>query len=341
MNKYYDYILNRTLNNSDYLEKLKDSSILITGATGLIGSYICRFLNFLNIKNNLNIKIYAAARNENAVKELNIESINYVKYDMNDDSISLDSKIDYVIHTASPTQSAYFVSNPVETINIAIKSLNTVLSFSKDKNVKGMVFLSSMEVYGICTKDIMLNENDYYPIDINNVRNSYSEGKRILECLACSYNKEYDVPVKIVRLCQTFGPGIKENDNRVFAQFAKKAANKEDIILNSKGDTKRSYCSIPDCINGIFYVLLNGQSGESYNLASDDSYIDILTLCKYFSEFSGVKHIIDIPKTNNNIYLPTIRFGLSTDKIKKLGYKSVMTVKESSELLYKSIIENK
>lgn len=188
------------------------------------------------------------------------------------------------------------------------------------KKVKSIVFTSSMEVYGICVEDRFLSENEYFPIDIVNIRNSYSEGKRILECLCESYVKEYNLPIKTVRLCQTFGPGVSKDDNRVFAQFAKNVINNENIILTTKGETKRSYCSLTDCVIGILTALFNGVDGEVYNIASDNTYCSIYEMAVKFVKNTNLKVVIQ--EQSDNKYLSTIKFGLCTDKIKKIGFVS-------------------
>lgn len=335
MEKYKKIIFDETLKNASYINSIRNKVFFITGCTGLIGSYICSYLEFLNFKFHLNNKIIGCARSKEKFDSFNFDSVSYFKYDLNDRIIKYDGNIDYIIHTASPTQSNYFIKNPVETIKSSFNAFETVLTFAKEKKVKSMVFLSTMEVYGICCSDVLLCEDDCYPINSCNIRNSYPEVKRLLECLACSYYSEYNLPVKIVRLSQTFGPGIDKNDNRVFAQFLRNALAHENIILKSKGDTKRSYCSIPDCINGILHVLISGENAYPYNLASDNSFIDIVTLANYFCLLANVK--IEYNCDNNNSqYLPTIKFGLDTKRIKGIGFKSVMDIEKTIYLLYES-----
>lgn len=279
------------------------------------------------------------ARNIDKVKSMYFPyGINWMYQELKD-NIDVDIQADYVIHTASPTDSKYFITNPVETINDTIKGLNVILDYSKGS--KGVVFLSSMEVYGVCKEDIFLKENASFPINQLNVRNSYSEGKRILECICASYASEYNVPVKVVRLCQTFGPGIIKSDNRVFAQFGRSVALGKDIVLATKGETKRSYCSVSDALVGIICVLLLGKSGEAYNVASDDSYCSIYDMAQLFVENTTAQIIIE--EQVDKKYLETIKFGLDTSKIKKLGFKStdnIRTMVEKFKTYYIDLLNN-
>ena len=155
--------------------------------------------------------------------------------------------VDYIIHGASATSSKYFVSNPVETIYTALDGTSNILKFATEKKINGMVYLSSLEVYGTPEKDAdLITENDYGYIEPLSVRSSYSEGKRMVECLCASYAHEYSVPVKIARLSQTFGPGVAYEDGRVFAEFARCALEQRDIVLHTQGHTVRSYCYTKD-----------------------------------------------------------------------------------------------
>lgn len=295
-------------------EELREKTILVTGSTGLIGSNVIEKLV------EIGAKVIAVARNEMKSKRMSFYSkVKWYYFDMVDE-YQIDEEIDYIIHSASPTDSKYFITNPVDTINSAIIGLNNILTFALKKKIKTILFTSSLEVYGICTDDIFVNENQYFGIDCTNVRNSYSEGKKILECLCFSYGLQFNLPVKVVRLCQTFGRGVTKNDNRVFAQFARSVINHEDIVLSTKGETKRTYCSVDDAVNGILTVLLYGENNEAYNIASDDTFYSIFEMANKFAYGNGIKVIIK--EEQDNKYLPTIKFGLDTTKIKKIGFVS-------------------
>ncbi len=308
-------------NHFSFKEKLRNKSVLITGGTGLIGSYLIRFLQYLNQEYHLNIKLFGLARSKEKVEKMELEeNVSWIYQEMKNE-IDISYPIDFIIHTASPTDSSYFVHFPVEVINDTIMGLNSILRLAQTCHTQSVIFLSSLEVYGNCIEDRFIKENEYFSIDCTNVRNSYSEGKKMLECLCASYAVEYKVPVKIVRLGQCFGPGVNYQDNRVFAQFARAVIEQRDIILATKGETKRSYCSIQDAILGIFTVLLNGKNGEAYNLASDDSYESIYNLALLFAKGTGSKIIIE--EQQDNKYLGTIKFGLNTEKIKTIGFTSL------------------
>lgn len=319
------------------IEDIKDSTVFVTGASGLIGSQIVKVLACANRLNNTNIKVLAFVRNEEKAKKvfgrlLERGDVELVIGDINS-KISVEQKVDYIIHGASATSSRFFVTNPVETITIAIDGTRNILEFAKEKAIKGMVYLSSLEVYGVPnTADGVVKESDYGYIEPLSTRSSYSEGKRMVECLCASYAAEYDVPVKVVRLSQTFGAGVEYNDGRVFAEFARCAMEKKNIVLHTEGKTYRTYCYTSDAITAILTVLSKGEIGEAYNITNKDTGVTIKEMaqcvCDTFPE-SGISVEIDIPKDIASFgYNPEMVIKLDTDKLENLGWKATVGLSE-------------
>lgn len=326
MNKYVCEKLDLITRELSNLDIAKNSTFLITGSTGYIGSYLIYTLEKLNELRQADYKIYALARNKEKYFKCNFNSNIVIPIFSNMESLNIpDLKVNYIIHTASNTASKYFVEHPVELINENYIGLFNLLKIAKQQDIlKSFVYISSLEYYGICLDDKSVKETESFPIDITNPRSSYSEGKRFLELLCFANFNEYQVPIKTIRLGQTFGPGIGKEDNRVFAQFAKSVITNTNISLATKGETKRSYCSIVDAVIGIMTVLVNGKNGEAYNLASDNSYISILDMAKLFIEDTNLKIIF--LNTDNKQYLETIKFALDTTKIKEIGFKSLENI---------------
>lgn len=312
----------------------KNKSVLITGATGLIGKLCVKSL----VKASQNTKIYALIRNkEKALKIFGQNSgIEFVVQDINDE-IKLNEKIDYIIHGASATSSAYFVQNPVETIQTAINGTTNILEFACKNKCESMVYLSSLEVYG-SDCDENTTENSYGYIDILNPRSSYSESKRLVETLCISYGSEYNVPVKIARLSQTFGAGVEITDNRVFAQFCKSVINKENIVLHTIGDTKRNYCYTTDSIRGIFTILTKGKNLNAYNVANKNTYISIADMAKSL-ENENTKVVFEIDDKNRG-YNPTVKICLNSSKLEELGWNAKVDLAQMFERTIKSLKES-
>ena len=325
----FEYVYSKNKWHSDCFYK---KSVFITGATGLIGSNLAKYLLFLNRHYGTDISIYLLVRNlekANAVfgDEVCQNQVVLIPADVQDQNLSgmMECHIDYIIHAASETSSRNFVEKPVETIMTAIEGTKNVLSLAKEKKVSGIVYLSSMEVYGISVNDDLIAEKDIGYLDPLEVRSSYSESKKMAENLCISFASEYDVPVKIIRLAQTFGPGVAYDDGRVFAQFARCAIQKKDIVLQTKGETKRTYLYTADAVSAILAVLARGENKNAYNAANMDTYCSIKEMADLVSDkiadgkISVEIHLPDVP---NPMYNPFQKLYLDTTKLQALGWQA-------------------
>lgn len=317
-------------------EKLNNKTIFITGATGLIGYYLTSALIYKNIKENSNIKILALVRNIEKAKiqfeeQLRVDNnLNFICGDLNNIP-NISEKIDYIIHGASPTSSKSFAENPVEVIKTIYNGAVNVLELARSKDIKNMVYLSTMEVYGVNkTHDKVDEEHESY-LNTMNVRNSYPESKRLCENLCASYYSEYNVPINVLRLTQTFGPGIKENDNRVFAQFIRASIEKKDIILLTEGKTYRSYLYLADAVTAVLTILSVGKYGEAYNVANEESYCSIREMAELVvNDISNreIKLVFNFDNKNDTkIFMPQMCMNLDIKKLKKLGWNSNYNLK--------------
>lgn len=316
--------INNIIKNFD-MSVFEGKTVLVTGATGLLGKLCVKSL----LLSGFNTQVIALVRNKEKAEHIfgDTKRLTFLVQDINQ-RIQTERRVDYIIHTASTTSSQDFVEKPVETIYTALNGTRNVLEFAKNKKIIGMVYLSSLEVYGVPQKED-IKEDDYGFIDILNPRSSYSEGKKMSETLCISYGSEYGVPVKIARLSQTFGAGVSKADNRVFAQFAKAVINKENIILHTKGETKRNYCYTTDAIRGIFTVLTKGEKNNAYNVANKNTYISIADMAKSL-ENDKTKVVFEIDNVNRG-YNPTVKICLNTEKLESLGWQAKVNLEEMFE----------
>lgn len=316
--------------------EFRNSSIMITGSTGLIGSNIVKSFLWANRLFNLKNKVYAFSRDylkAKAIFEDFSDSYLYIIEGDINKPLNLSDKVDYVIHAASYTSSYDMVTKPVEVINTIVNGTNNVLDYSKRYEIKNTIFLSSLEVYGIIEEDNKeIRETDLGFIDNLKIRSSYSEGKRMAECLSIAYNSEYKVNVVVARLTQTFGPGIKDNDNRIFAQIIRSVKSGTDIVLNSTGELKRNYCYLFDSITGIITLLKKGKPGEAYNIANKETYISIYEMANFVAKEIAkgeIKVVINIPINDSAYgYSPVTKLKLNCNKIEDLGWEARFGLKE-------------
>ncbi len=328
-------------------EELYGSSVLVTGATGLVGSQTVKALLNMNRLKNAGIRVLAMVRNEEKARAVyegcENEGLEFIVQDVTK-PFEVPCGADYIVHTASPTASKFFVEKPVETIKMAVEGTDNMLSFAARSHARGVVYLSSMEIYGVTDPGLpCVREGDLGYIDILNVRSSYSEGKRICECLCASYAKEYGVPVKIARLAQTFGAGIPYEENRVFAQFAKSAINKTDIVLHTRGNSVGNYCYTRDVVKAVLLLLIRGEAGEAYTVANEESNTTIKGMAEMVADKiagGSIKVVFDIPEDALTYgYAPDVKMQLNSEKLRSLGWEPEIGLLETYRRMIASMLD--
>jgi nucleoside-diphosphate-sugar epimerase len=299
--------------------KLRNKSFLITGASGMIGSYVANVLKVLNDDYGMNIKILLNVRDENKLSEelRNDSNVTIIKQDVSE-KFNIDGPIDYIVHAASPASPKIMKDYPFET-NVAntVGTYNTLI-LAKEKNVSSYLFVSSREIYGepmdgveVFTEDGLLGQvNPLVP------RNGYAEGKKAAENMCVGIKEEYGINTKILRLAHTYGPGMSTSDGRVQADFLNNVINNQDIIMKSDGSSVRTYTYISDAVNGLFKVLLSSND-IVYNI-SDDKEVSIKDLANVLVSLSeNSKLVMDIDNTLSKGSASFKKGILSNEKIKK------------------------
>lgn len=327
----FEYLLNSELN----LQKLKNKTILITGATGLVGSYLIRFLLYCNKKENINVNILGVVRNIQKANEIfecyDTSNLKLIVSDLAKINIIIEESIDYIVHAAAVTTSKMLVEEPVDALKIAINGTQTILDLARKKNTLATVYLSSMEVYGQPSSNGLVTENKLGSVNLSNIRSGYPETKRMCEFMCNAYAEQYGMNVKIARLAQTFGAGILPNESRVFAQFAKNVIDNKDIILHTAGKSEGNYVYIADAVKAILLLLFNGAKGQPYNVVNENTHMTIKEMAKLvLTNFGSKKQklIIDIPSEDMG-YAPDVHMRLSGEKIKKIGWQPYYDLADS------------
>lgn len=324
------------------IESLCGQSVLITGATGLIGSFLVDLLLEYN-KDGADINIYALGRNLNRLRErfdgAITDKLHFVEHDVNEKPV-FDFSVDYVIHAASNAYPAAFANDPVGTILSNVIGTNYLLNFAKDHGVKRFLFVSSGEVYGQgdSALDAFPEEYSGY-VDPTKARSCYPASKRAAETLCVSYANQYGLDTVIVRPCHTYGPNTTKSDNRASVQFVNSALAGEDIVMRSRGTQMRSYCYIADCGSALLTVLLKGKNCEAYNLANPAARVTIAGFAEAVAKATGRRVLFadeDVPK---NQQTPITYAVLNSDKLCALGWEGQYSVENGVANTVKSLLD--
>ncbi len=302
-------------------------TVLVTGATGLVGKALVKFFAAMP-----GCRVLAAARNVEKARALFGRlggAVEVVEWDVSAPAAFPRGRVDYVVHAASETASRAFVERPVEVIRSIVDGTSNVLEFARAADVAGMVFLSTMEVYGVPSCDVV-TETDYGHLDPTAVRSSYPEAKRLAESLCAAYAREHGVHVRIARLTQTFGEGVARGDGRVFAQFAEAAAEGRDIVLHTEGRTARCYCYLGDAVSAIWTILQKGADGEAYTVANPDTFCTIREMAEMVAaDNPPCRVVVDLAAGEGRGYAPEFRMRLSTKKLEALGWRPRTGLRET------------
>ena len=308
------------IKNKDLVSFFDKKSILITGASGLIGSMLIKVFDFANTEYDLNIDITGLARDEEKAKSILGDVIDKITI-IYSDAFEVEGEYDYIIHTASPTRSSFFVNYPVETIEAIVFGTKNMLELAKSNN-STFVYISSMEEYGVpYINGEIMTEDKVGVVDHLNTRACYPESKRMCECMCVAYNSEHDLDTRIVRLAQTFGAGMPLTDNRVSMQFAKSVIENKNIVLHTEGKSISNFCYLTDALVAILTIIVRGQKGEVYNVCNDDETRSIYDIAKLVaSEVANGKIDVEINISENKGYAPDNTMRLSSKKLNGLGW---------------------
>ncbi len=317
-------------------EKLQDSSFIISGATGLLGSFLTDVLMHKNA-DGLNCHIYALGRNQGKARKrfdsyFENPNFSFIECDVNDASFvkKLPDHADYIFHAAGNVHPLAYATDPIGTITANIFAANSFLEYCATHNVKRFAFSSSSEVYGKNRGDVELFDESYCGyIDCNTVRAGYPESKRCSEALCQSYIAQKGVDAVLVRFSHSYGPTVLATDTKAMTQFINNGLNKEDIVLKSDGSQYFSYTYTADAISGLLTIILKGENGQAYNIADETGDTTLKNLAQSIADYCGTKLKFDIPSdTEKAGYTTATKARLDGTKLRSLGWKPRFDIKE-------------
>ncbi len=305
-------------------EELEGKTVLISGATGMIGSFLIHVL----MQRDEVRKILAVSRSERMARERLGEYWDtgrfvYVPRDINLPLGDLPGA-DYVLHLASNTHPVAYASDPIGTITANITGTQSLLEYACSSRAERFLFASSVEIYGENRGDTEYFDEGYCGyIDCNTLRAGYPESKRAGEALCQAYRKAKGLDVVIARLARTYGPTMLLSDTKAISQFIRNGIARQDIVLKSEGNQLYSYSYVADAVSGLLTVLLKGEDGEAYNIAGKGSDVTLRELAELAAAAAGTKVVFDLPgETEKAGYSKATKALLCSDKLEKLGWSA-------------------
>lgn len=321
-------------------EKLFETGVYVTGATGMIASYLVMFLIWLNEVRHFHIRIYAGIRSEEKArrrfgKYFERDYFHAVQGDVNTPP-ALPEVPGYIVHAASLASPQYYGRMPVETMLPNVIGTYELLKYGAEHSVKGFLFFSSGSVYGSIPESAGITETTVGSMDWMAPGNVYGESKRCGEAMCGAYFREFGLPVRIARIHHTYGPTMDvENDKRVFSEFAGNILRGEDIVLKSDGGDRRAFCYLGDTVAALFHILLEGGAGECYNVGNPAQYISIRRLAEILTGVfpeKGLSVVFQERTDSGYCASPVKRLTpVSVDKLEVLGWKAKVTVEAGFE----------
>ena len=257
--------------------------ILITGGAGFLGSHLCAAL----LKKGYEVLCldnFFTGRKINIVPLLSNPFFELVRHDI---TSVYSAEVDEIYNLACPASPVHYQFDPVQTVKTCVHGAINLLDLAL--RIKARILqASTSEVYGN-PEEHPQNESYWGRVNPIGVRSCYDEGKRCAETLFFDFHRQYALPIKVVRIFNTYGPNMSINDGRVVSNFIMQALKGEDITIFGDGSQTRSFCYVTDLIDGMVAAMENsGENPGPFNLGNPEEFT-ILELAERVIAITGSK----------------------------------------------------
>jgi UDP-glucuronate decarboxylase len=267
------------------------STILVTGATGLVGGYLVEALAAAHrVTGAAPNHIVVLARSADAARRrfshLDRHQLTILEHSL-DGPITVDRPVDFIVHGASPATPSDFAKDPVGIYVPNVLGTHFLLALAAEQAVSGFLYLSSGAAQGSPTGRLgSIDETVYGPLDHLDAASGYAEAKRMGEAACVAWYRRSEVPVTIARLGHTYGPGLQRSDSRAMAEFVYAALDGRDILIHSDGLTRRDYCYLSDAARALVLLLTNGRRGEPYLVVNTEASLTVRELADLLAQLA-------------------------------------------------------
>lgn len=289
------------------LIRLEGKTILIAGAAGFVPSYLVHTIAIANTQlfkrgcKIICLDNFSTGTHQRLKCWEGRRDIEFLKGDVSKE-LKVREHIDYIVHGASIASPIWYRKFPLETIDANVSGTRRLLDLAKDNKVKGFLYFSSSEIYGDPFEQYIPTSEDYFGnVSSTGPRACYDESKRLAETICMVYYRKYDIPIKIIRPFNFYGPGLRLDDGRVVPDFISDVLKRKPITLLSDGKATRSFCYISDAIAAILMLLVNKVAGEAFNIGNPQE-ISMLKLAKMVDDMGGGAGI-SFAKSKDQAYL--------------------------------------
>ena len=342
----YVALLDRTIAHFPYWEQLSGKALMLTGASGMIGSFLTDLILHHNRTQAVKdpCRVIGTGRDAQTAKARfeawwGEDDFIFFAHDVREPYGELPCTPDFMIHGASTTHPKAYATEPINTVLSNVLGTQTLLDAAARQKGCRFLLLSSVEIYGENRGDIQcFSEESCGYINCNTLRAGYPEGKRVSEALCQAYRQEKGVDSVIIRLPRSYGPTMRFSDTKAVAQFIKKGTLGEDIVLKSKGTQLYSYLHVADAVLAILWVLVRGESGQAYNAGDSRSDISLYDLASEIADYAGSKVVFELPdEIERKGYSTATKALMDASKLKSLGWSPIYSIqtgiRETIELL--------
>jgi nucleoside-diphosphate-sugar epimerase len=328
-------------------ERLSGRSVLVTGATGLVASYLVESLLYRNeVVSGAPCTVVALVRHkERAARHFAHHSSRAdLRFLVQDVAGPVPSglKTDFIIHAAGNATPRSFASDPVGTYQAAAVGTDHLLQHAYRAGCEGFLLLSSGAVHGVVAgENTVIDERVIGTVDPLDPYSCYAESKRMAETMCASWTRQFGAHTRMARLGHTYGPGLRRDDDRAFAQFVYAVVDRRDIVLQTDGNAVRSYCYLSDATEALFRILLMGGDGEAYLVANAAAYCSVLELATLLGSLypeRGVKVKTEALVRTGSIVSRQPYRRLDTSKLCSLGWSPHVDIDEGFHRTLRSLL---